>query len=145
MPQRPVREILSRPEPVTATPGTTVRRAAELMTEHACGSVVVVDAAGRVVGIFTERDLTRRVVAAGLDPDTTPLSAVMTPEPDTIAADAPVADAVRYMDECGYKHLPVLDGERLIGVVAPEDIPFAEIAQLADELDSRHRLAERMW
>lgn len=145
MPQRPVREILTRPEPVTATPETTVRRAAELMTEHACGSVVVVDGAGRVLGIFTERDLTRRVVAAGLDPDTTPLSAVMTPDPETIAADAPVADAIRFMDECGCRHLPVLEGDRLIGVVAPEDIPFAEIAQLAEELDSRHRLAERMW
>jgi len=145
MPERPIREILTREVVVAAGPGATVREAARLMDTHACGSVVVLDETGRLLGIFTERDLARRVVAAGRDPDTTRLAEVMTPHPDTIAAEAPVVDAIRLMDECGYKHLPVLDGERVIGVVAPEDIPIAELARIADELDARHRLAERMW
>ncbi len=145
MPARPVREILGRRMPVRAGPGDTVREAARLMDAHACGSVVVLDEAGRLVGIFTERDLTRRVVARGLDPDTTPLSAVMTRDPDTITADAPVAEAIRRMDAGGHRHLPVMDGDRVVGVVAPEDIPVAELVRLADELEVRHRLAERMW
>ncbi len=145
MPERPVREILTRPTVVTATPATSVREAVRRMAAHACGSVVVLDDGGRLVGIFTERDLARRVVAPGRDPDTTPLAAVMTREVETIPAEAPVAAAIRAMDAGGYRHLPVVAGERVVGVLAPEDIPLGELVRLADELETRHRLAERLW
>ncbi|GBD44577.1 Hypoxic response protein 1 [bacterium HR40] len=144
MPSRPVRSILPQRALVAGPPQLTALAAARLMTEHCCGSVVVLEE-GRPVGIFTERDLTRRVVAAGRDPATTPLSEVMTPDPDTIAADASVADAIRLMDECCYRHLPVIDNGRVIGVLAPEDIPVSELLALGDELEERRRLSERMW
>lgn len=144
MPSRPVRSILPDRVLVAGPPELTVAEAARLMAEHCCGSVVVLRE-GRVLGIFTERDLTRRVVAVGRDPGATRLGEVMTPDPDTIAADAFVADAVRLMDECCYKHLPVVDGGRVIGVLAPEDIPVSELLELGEELEERHRLAERMW
>lgn len=144
MPSRPVRSILPDRALVAGPPDLTVLEATRLMTEHCCGSVVVVEE-GRPIGIFTERDLTRRVVAAGRDPATTALREVMTPDPDTIAADATVADALRLMDECCYRHLPVVDGGRVIGVLAPEDIPVSELLALGSELEQRHRLAERMW
>lgn len=144
MPGRPVRSVLPDRPLVSGAPDLSVREAARLMSEHCCGSIVVLEE-GRPVGIFTERDLTRRVVAAGRDPDQTRLREVMTPNPDTIAADAPVADAVRLMDECCYKHLPVVDGGRVIGVLAPDDIPVSEWLALGDELEERHRLSERMW
>lgn len=144
MPGRPVRSILPDRPLVSGAPDLPVSEAARLMTQHCCGSVVVLE--GEMpVGIFTERDLTRRVVAAGLDPEKTLLREVMTPDPDTIAADAPVAEAVRLMDECCYKHLPVVDGGRVIGVLAPEDIPVSELLALGEELEERHRLSERMW
>lgn len=144
VPTRPVREFLPERPVVAGPPDLPVAEAARRMTEHCCGSILVMEGE-RLAGIFTERDLTRRVVAAGRDPAATRLGEVMTREPDTIAADAPIAEAIRLMDECCYKHLPVLEGGRVIGVLAPEDVPVAELLALGDELEERHRLAERMW
>ncbi len=144
MPERPVREILARDTLVAGPPETTVREAARRMAEHVCGSILVLEGE-RLVGIFTERDLLVRVIAAGRDPDRTSLAEVMTRAPDTIEAEAPVAEAIRRMDEFGYKHLPVTESGRVIGVIAVEDIPIAELVGMCEELEERHQLAERMW
>ena len=139
-----VREIIQRDRPLVGRPEDTVRAAASRMAEHRCGSILVCDDQ-RLRGIFTERDLLTRVVAAGHDPARTPLAEVMTPDPDTIGGSAPVAEAVRRMDEGCYRHLPVLEGDRVLGVVALRDVPFAVIARLRPELEQRHALAERLW
>ena len=144
MPERPVREILSRDTLVAGPPEMTVREAARRMAEHVCGSILVLDGE-TLVGIFTERDLLVRVIAAGRDPDGTRVAEVMTRSPDTIAAGAPVKEAIRRMDEFGYKHLPVMEGDRVVGVIAVEDIPIGELVGMSEELEERHRLAERMW
>ena len=144
MPERPVREILSRDTLVAGPPEMTVRDAARRMAEHVCGSILVLDGE-TLVGIFTERDLLVRVIAAGRDPDGTRVAEVMTRSPDTIAAGAPVKEAIRRMDEFGYKHLPVMEGDRVVGVIAVEDIPIGELVGMSEELEERHRLAERMW
>ncbi len=144
MPERPVREILSRDTVVAGSPEMTVREAAKRMAEHVCGSIVILEG-DSLVGIFTERDLLTRVIAADRDPDRTPVAEVMTRSPDTIDADAPVKEAVRRMDEFCYKHLPVTENGRVIGVVAVEDIPIGELVGMRDELEERHKLAERMW
>ncbi|HFD16649.1 MAG TPA: CBS domain-containing protein [Rhodospirillales bacterium] len=144
MPERPVREILSRDTLVAGPPEMTVREAARRMAEHVCGSILVLDGE-TLVGIFTERDLLVRVIAAGRDPDATRVAEVMTRSPDTIAAGAPVKEAIRRMDEFGYKHLPVMEGDRVVGVIAVEDIPIGELVGMSEELEERHRLAERMW
>jgi CBS domain-containing protein len=78
-----VREIMSDGGICRATPGTSVRAACCLMARHQCGSVVVVER-DRLLGIFTQGDLVRRVLAAGLDPNLTLLVEVMTKDPDTI-------------------------------------------------------------
>lgn len=143
MSNRPVRDFLARDTLLKAEPEETVRDAAIGMAAHHCGSVVV--ARGDVlVGIFTERDLLARVVAAGRDLDT-PLVEVMTANPDTIAADAPIRDAIRQMNECCYRHLPVIENERVLGILSIRDLPFAEIAIMERELDERQSLAERIW
>lgn len=143
MSNRPVRDFLARDTLLKAEPEETVRDAAIGMAAHHCGSVLV--ARGDVlVGIFTERDLLARVVAAGRDLDT-PLVEVMTANPDTIAADAPIRDAIRQMNECGYRHLPVIENERVLGILSIRDLPFAEIAIMEKELDERQSLAERIW
>lgn len=151
MPELCVGDILARPRRareglVTARPDETVRDAARRMAEHSCGSVLVMAPDGGLGGIFTERDLLVRVVAAGLDPAGTPVSDVMTAGPETIGAEAPVRDAVRRMDEGAFRHLPVVgeDG-RVVGVLSIRDVPVLELGRMADELDSRHRLAERLW
>ena len=148
MPGRPVRSILHRrrfcPGLVSAGPNETARDGARRMAEARCGSVLVVDD-GRMLGIFTERDLLVRVVAAGLDPDRTPLGEVMTADPGTIGADEPVEEAVRRMDEGGLRHLPVVEGDgSVLGVLSTRDIPVLELGRMAGELHEQRRLAERV-
>jgi CBS domain-containing protein len=144
MATRPVREIITRDRPLVGRTKDTVRTAAKKMAEHRCGSILVCDGE-QLRGIFTERDLLVRVVAAGRDAAKTKLVEVMTPEPDTIESSQPVVEAVRRMDECGYRHLPVLEGNRLLGVITPRDVPLDIIARLQPELEQRHLLAERLW
>ncbi|MCB1993850.1 MAG: CBS domain-containing protein, partial [Geminicoccaceae bacterium] len=141
MPRRPVRDFLARDTLLKAEPEETVRDAAIGMAAHHCGSVLIARG-DALVGIFTERDLLSRVVAAGRDLDT-PLIEVMTANPDTIAADAPIKDAIRQMNECGYRHLPVIENDRVLGILSIRDLPFAEIALMEKELDDRQSLAER--
>jgi CBS domain-containing protein len=86
-----------------------------------------------------------RVVAAGRDAARTKLAEVMTREPDTIEGSEPVIEAVRRMDECCYRHLPVLEGEQILGVITLRDVPLDVMVRLQPELEQRHMLAERLW
>jgi CBS domain-containing protein len=144
MTTRPVREIITRDRPLVGHPDDTVQTAAEEMAEHRCGSILVCDG-GKLRGIFTERDLLVRVVAAGRDAARTKLAEVMTREPDTIEGSQPVVEAVRRMDEGCYHHLPVLEGNRLLGMITLRDVPLDVMVRLQPELEQRHLLAERMW
>lgn len=144
MPGPTIRELIDRDRLVQAGPQTTVRDAARLMAENRCGSILVMED-GRLIGIFTERDLLARVAAAGRDLDGTRLAEVMTRDPDRIGADDSVADAIRRMDEFSYRYLPVVDGERIIGVLSIRHLPFGAVLEMQLELDQRHRLAERIW
>ena len=137
MPNRPVRAILGRrrlgPALVGAAPDETARDAARRMAETCRGNLLVVED-GRVLGLFTERDLLERVVAAGRDPAGTRLREVMTAEPATIEADAPVWQAILRMDEDGPRHLVVVEGERVLGVLSNRDIPVLELGHAAEKL-----------
>src|SRR3954447_16590765 len=109
MPRRTVREMIERDRLVGAGPGTTVAEAARIMAEGRCGSVLVLEE-GRLLGIFTERDLLNRVVGAGRDPGGTRRAEVRPGDPARIGAAEPVVEAIRRMDEFSYRYLPVLDG-----------------------------------
>src|SRR5881396_2017723 len=93
--------------PLQVRPGQSVAEAVALMRQQAVGCVLVGDA-GRLVGIFTERDLMRRVLADG-KPLSTTVREVMTPEPATVHPKLPIGAAIRQMEEGGYRHLPVVD------------------------------------
>src|SRR5687768_65440 len=123
MSKRPVRECIKRDEPLCARAEDTVYDATARMAEHCCSSILICEK-GELRGIFTERDLLVRVVAAGLNPRKTMLGEVMTANPDTIDASEPVIEAIRRMDEFNYRHLPVMENGRLLGVVALRDLPF---------------------
>ncbi len=148
MPGRSVSSILHRrrsgPDLVSARPDETVCNAAKCMAENGCGSILIVED-GRLLGIFTERDLLVRVAAVGLDLKTTKLRDVMTTDPEFIGAEEPVEEAVRRMDEGAFRHLVVIDSERVLGVVSTRDIPALTMGRMAQELDQRHRLTERAW
>src|SRR5262249_42660725 len=86
-------------------------------------AVMIVDGDGRLVGIFTERDIVARVAGQGLDARRTPLSAVMTPNPEALKASDRVAYAVHCMSVAGYRTVPLVDAERRpIGVVTGSDV-----------------------
>jgi CBS domain-containing protein len=93
--------------PLQLRPDQTVAEAVALMRRDGVGCVLVCEA-GKLVGIFTERDLMRRVLA-GNQPLTTPVAQVMTREPITVLAQQAIGIAVQFMEEGGYRHLPVVD------------------------------------
>jgi CBS domain-containing protein len=132
-----VRDIMRRHHAVTARPDETVAAATARMTEQACGSILVCDG-GKLVGIFTERDLVTRVVAQGLDPKKTELVKVMTSDPARIESTAAAHDALRRMDEIGCRYLPVLEDGRILGVISRRDIPIEIVHAMQPELEIRH-------
>ena len=121
--------------PATAT----VREAAREMRTRHVGAVLIV-AGDRLEGIFTERDVVNRIVAEGIDPDRTQLAEVMTRNPDTIGPNDTALEALRRMQDGGYRHLPVVDGGRLVGIVSRRDFGGDEKARL----DSETKLWERV-
>ena len=139
-----VREIMTNGAICQAPPGTSVRAACRLMAEHQCGSVLVTER-GRLLGIFTEGDLVRRVLAPGRDPNLTLLVEVMTADPDTIRPRESVDEAIRRMDEYRYRHLPVVDGGAVVGMVALRDCSIEDLAAMHAELETRRVVAERAW
>ena len=117
----------------------TVRDACTRMKRRKTGSVLVVDGQDRLVGIFTGRDAVRRVLAEGLS-DKTPLKEVMTPHPTTLSPEKTALDALRLMWDGGFRHLPLLDKDRVVGVISRGD--FASDEQL--QLDEERQLWEHM-
>lgn len=102
---------------------TTLADAAETMIEAGVGSLAVVD--GRTLaGILTERDIVE-AVADGADPDDATVAEWMSESPDTVKPDADVEDAATWLLEMGYRHLPVMDGDELLGIVSIRDLLWA--------------------
>ena len=116
---------------VTADRGTTVAEAARIMHEHRIGCLLVMD--GEVAaGVFTERDILRAVAGR----DDSPRSLVgewMTGDPVTIAPDAPTLDAIRLMMERHFRHIPVWDGERVVGILSMRDLMSLEPARRSSD------------
>jgi len=122
---RPVGDVLkgkSSPNLLSVASTATVVEAVALMDEKGLGSVLVRDAGGKMVGIFTERDLMRRVVRQGRDPKTTPMSAVMSPDVRQVPATESIVEVLRIMVEHGYRHMLVADGGKPEGVVSIRDL-----------------------
>jgi CBS domain-containing protein len=138
---RPIREIMRQHRLVTAGEQTSVAEAARLMKSGDCGAVVV-QRKGHLVGIFTERDAVTRVLAAGLDPLQTQLSQVMTHDPDSMSPDVPFSHALVKMHEQGYRHMPIVEQGRVVGVVSIRDARPPELSDLETEVKDRQHIAE---
>lgn len=134
---RKIADIIKRQKLAKLPPGATVRQACQLMAERGVGAVVVTGADGRLAGIFTERDLVKRVAAPGLDLDKTALSEVMTRAPETMRSSDAAVVALRRMREGGFRHMPVVDNGKLLGVVSSRDFLGAEMKQLEIEASFR--------
>lgn len=113
---------------IAVHPSDTVLQAANLMNDRNIGGVVVMDG-DRLAGIFTERDVLRRVVAQGLDPATTPIADVMTTPVITCPPDLSLEDCAALMTGRGVRHLPVSDGAGLTGVVTIRDLLAYKVSE----------------
>lgn len=143
MPNRPIIKVIQNRDFIAASTATSVRKAAELMRRQNQGALVAVDADGRLAGICTERDLSFKVLAAGLSAEETTVGEIMTPDPVCIGPDKPFGHALHLMFEGGYRHMPVVDPHhRPIGIVSAGDALGLEILHFRDELQLREEIAE---
>lgn len=122
MSERTVYQSMPHRHVISLTPVATIWEAACVMTKANCGSVLIIDTAGTMLGIVTERDLMTRVLAKALNPATTLVSEVMTRNPHCVGPDMRVSDAVLIMIERGFRHLPVVSGAgKILGVFSVRD------------------------
>ncbi|MGQ0664553.1 MAG: CBS domain-containing protein [Pseudomonadota bacterium] len=133
MEHRIVPDVVHGQDLTTVAASATAREAAQLMATRHIGAVLVVEG-GALHGIFTERDLAIKVVAAGLDPDRVSLSQVMTRNPQTIGPSETVHGALDLMTRGGYRHLPVVDKGGLVGLVSIRDLYAIVLHELEDDL-----------
>lgn len=125
-----VKDLIARKDGglLVASADTTVLEAAEQMNARGTGSVLVMED-GKLIGIFTERDLMRRVVAVRRAAEATPLRDVMTTALVTCTPDATTNDCGALMSERRIRHLPVIDGDSVLGVVTTGDLLAHELRE----------------
>jgi CBS domain-containing protein len=133
MQRRIVPDVVRDQKLAIADEAMSVRDAVRLMVEHDVSAVMIADRSG-LRGIFTERDLARKVVAPGLDPDRVTLGAVMTHNPDTLRPDDSPRRAIEKMRSRGYRHLPVVDGAAVVGMVSVRDLYTAALGEAEEDL-----------
>src|SRR5262245_36447520 len=141
MPHRLVKDVIKEQKPFVAPGKTTVLDAVRLMKKHAVGAIMVVDA-GKLSGIFTERDAVFRVLAEARDPAGTRIADVMTAKPQTIAPDKMVGYALLLMYEGGFRHVPVVERGRPVGMISARDALGPEVEDFQAELLHREHLRE---
>lgn len=102
-------------------PGSSVREAAIILADSRLGCLPVVFG-GRLVGVISESDVVSKIVALGLDPDGTLVSTAMTQNPRTVSYDQPIEDALIVMNDYGFRHVPVMIGEAVMGVISAKSL-----------------------
>ncbi|MDE3175893.1 MAG: CBS domain-containing protein [Pseudomonadota bacterium] len=123
-------------EVLTIAPHHDLGLAAEMLHKRRVGAVVVADAAGAVLGILSERDIVRAVGLRGADALPEPVSKHMTANPTTVGEDTAVDELMHMMTEGRFRHLPVVEGGRLVGIVSIGDVVKNHVDVLNHERDS---------
>jgi len=135
----PIGSVMERKRILIAPPETSVSAAAKLMAKKKVSAVLVVEN-GRLVGIFTERDAVYRVIAKGLDPDSTRLAEVMTPDPTTVTPEESFGYAMLMMHEHGFRHAPVVEDDRPVGIVSARNALDPELEEFEAEAQRRKHI-----
>jgi len=125
--------LAGREEMYLLAPPQSVREAARYMTERRVGAVCVLDGS-RLVGVLSERDIMGRVVARGLDLDRTSVGEVMTRDLVVGHAGDSLEDALRRMKQAGCRHLPVVEGDTLVGMVSQRDLLQVDLSEKDEEI-----------
>ncbi|MBU6503977.1 MAG: CBS domain-containing protein [Burkholderiales bacterium] len=139
---RLVKEVMDGAKLLTLPPATTVAAAAEQMAGHNTGAAMVVDHE-RLVGIFTERDALFRVIALGRDPASTPVAEVMTREIRTVGPNDSYGYALVLMQEGGFRHAPVIDNGKAIGIISSRNAMDPDLEEFASEANRREHMRRR--
>ena len=134
---RKLSAVIYHQDPVILPETATVQEACIRMRDARAGSVLVTDAHGALAGIFTGRDAVARVLAEGHNAARTHLSSVMTRNPVTLGPDHQTIDALRLMWDGGFRHVPLVDGNRIIGCISRSDVQGEELGQ--------HEAEREMW
>lgn len=118
-----VRDILKAKGSVvySVEPQAMVYNAIEQMCERNIGGLLIVEQ-GKLVGIFTERDYARKLILKGKSSKDTPIKDLMTPDPFTVTPDSSIEDCMKLMSSKHIRHLPVTEGEKLIGMISIGDV-----------------------
>jgi CBS domain-containing protein len=137
---RKMSDIVRNQDPLTLPPDTTVREACRYMRDRRVGAVLVTEGDGRLVGIFTGRDAVHRVLAEGKNAGDTKLAEVMTRDPDAMPPVRTAIEVLRLMEDCRYRHMPIVDSGKVVGIVSRYDFSGLEL----DRLDEETGLWERI-
>jgi CBS domain-containing protein len=133
-----IRDVIRNREPYSTKADATVQEAAEFMAARNIGAVCVVDDAGRLLGVFSERDVLNRIVVPGRDPNSVSVGEVTSELRAVIRSDETPHQALERMEESGTRHLPVMDGERWVGMLSIRDLLRVEVGEQGDELKFLH-------
>lgn len=130
-------ELLTGREVLTLGPDATAADAARAMTDHHVGAVLIAGPEGQPLGIFTERDLMKRVVVVGSDPSAVKLGDLMTEELFTAVADQSVTEVAQAMQDRHIRHLPVVDGKaHVVGLLSLRDLLREHLRIKAEEVQA---------
>ncbi len=132
--REPIKALHLRAGRVAVPLGTTIGEAARVMKEHRIGCVLI-EEGGRLVGIFTERDILTKLVGTGYDPAKVQVDGVMTRNPETLTPDDPIAFAMQLMSVGGFRHVPLVDADRRpVGILSMKDIVEYLVEHISSEI-----------
>lgn len=133
-----IRDVIRNREPYSTKATATVQEAAQFMADRNIGAVCVVDEKGLLLGVFSERDILKRIVVAGRDPHQVRVGEVTSDLRAVIQCDETPHQALERMERIGTRHLPVVDGERWVGMLSMRDLLRVELGEQGDELKLLH-------
>ena len=133
-----IKDVIRAREPYSISPSTTVQEAAEFMAAHNIGAVCVVDDKGKLLGVFSERDVMNRVVVQRRDPSLLKVGEVTSELRAVIRCDETPRQALERMELIGSRHLPVVDDERWVGMLSIRDLLRVELSEQGDALKLLH-------
>ena len=137
---RKMSDIVRNQDPVVLPASASVKEACRHMRDRRVGAVLVTEADRRLVGIFTGRDAVHRVLAEGKSAARTRLSDVMTRDPAAMPPGKTAIEALRQMQDGRYRHVPIVDQGKVVGIVSRFDFSGLEL----DRLDEETGLWERI-
>ena len=133
-----IRHVIRDRQPYSLRESASVQEAAEFMASRNIGAVCIVDESGKLLGVFSERDVVKRVVLQHRDPSTVKISEVLSELRAVINCDETPHQALERMELIGTRHLPVVDGDRWVGMLSMRDLMRVELSEQGDEIKLLH-------